>query len=70
MVRVSEHLWLSVESSLLTRPAPRTATALSRCGGRSTALCMGATIAIIAHSVHYGSYRRSLEYRLDRKRVE
>ena len=40
------------------------------CGGRSTALCMGATIAIIAHSVHYGSYRRSLEYRLDRKRVE
>ena len=40
------------------------------CGGRSTALCMGATIAIITHSVHYGSYRRSLEYRLDRKRVE
>ena len=60
---------LSVESSLLTTHGDGSLPLDDACGGRSTALCMGATIAIIAHSVHYGSYRRSLEYRLDRKRV-
>ena len=65
----SEHLWLSVESSLLTTHGDGSLP-LMTLAVDGLPPSMGATIAIIAHSVHYGSYRRSLEYRLDRKRVE
>ena len=66
----SEHLWLSVESSLLTTHGDGSLPLMTLAVYGLPPSGLGATIAIIAHSVHYGSYRRSLEYRLDRKRVE